>query len=547
MTWDAGDGYVLLFGGMLIGVHYATDSWTFQDGSWTNITSMVTGTPPPLLFPELAYDSTSMAVVLFGMLVNGPPAMVTWTYHNKVWTNISAIAGTAPSPRISFAFSPDTTDSGLLLFGGRSTNGSGALSDSWTFQADHWRNITPTAGWSFGIAITPTGADDPPDHGVLLYGGNLLNSTTVRAATYLFRSGNWQNLSSSVPVQPTSSLFPQAQYLPGLRSVVVYQPDFVTKSGGIGFYSSTIAYQADAWTNLTLLVGGPPSVGYQEATAALGGGAGILAFGGLSGTGLLTFTWVLSGAPQASANVSRTSVDDGGTVSFTGTASGGTSPYAYHWAFGDGSNSTVLSPSHAFSTPGLHTVTFTATDLLGRTASAVLGVEVNPSLTLAAAALPTPTTVGSTVSYIAQVTGGAAPYAYHWDLGDATTASSAAPHHTYTKAGNYTVSLNHTDALGTSTSATTTVEVKSASTAAPSNTSGSSGVSLTSGTGLYLLLGIIVLAAVVAALGVLLARRPRSPPGPPAPYLSGPGAPPPAAVANAPPPGGSQAPPPPSG
>ncbi|MCI4364094.1 MAG: PKD domain-containing protein [Thermoplasmata archaeon] len=534
MTWDAADGYVLLFGGLLISSAHPTDTWIFANGTWTNITGQVTGTPPALGFPVLAYDPTSTAVVLYGQLASGALTTVTWTYHNKVWTNVTASAGTEPSPRTNVAFTQDSTDSGLLLFGGRPAAASGILGDTWTFKANHWTNITATAGWSFGGVATPTASDDPPDHGVLMFGYNLLNSTTVRPATYLYTAGNWQNLTASIPVQPIVGLYPQSQYLPSLRSVVVYQPDFVTKAGGIAFSATTISFAGGAWTNLTLLVAGPPGgVGFLGTTAAIGGGAGILGFGGLLANGQYSsYTWILSGTPLVSANASRTVVDTGGTVSFTGSASGGATPLTLHWNFGDGSNSSVLSPSHAFVSPGLHLVTFTGTDLVGRAASASLAIEVNAALSSSVLALPNPSAVGSSVGMVAQVSGGTAPYSYHWALGDTTSATTASVTHAYSKPGNYTVTLNLTDALGGSVSSSATVTVKANATGNLGTTpvtSGGSSVSLTSGTGLYLLLGIVLLAAIVVALAVMLARRPKSPSGPAAAYAPGQGGVPPAA------------------
>src|SRR5215469_11689011 len=50
------------------------------------------------------------------------------------------------------------------------------------------------------------------------------------------------------------------------------------------------------------------------------------------------------------------------SVSFTGSASGGTASYSYSWAFGDGSTSTAQNPSHTYSTAGTYTATLTVTD-----------------------------------------------------------------------------------------------------------------------------------------------------------------------------------------
>jgi len=66
----------------------------------------------------------------------------------------------------------------------------------------------------------------------------------------------------------------------------------------------------------------------------------------------------LSAAIRASPSSSQV----GQTVSFTASATGGTSPYSYAISFGDGAIGTGRSPTHTYSAAGSYTVTLTATD-----------------------------------------------------------------------------------------------------------------------------------------------------------------------------------------
>jgi hypothetical protein len=55
---------------------------------------------------------------------------------------------------------------------------------------------------------------------------------------------------------------------------------------------------------------------------------------------------------------------------------------------------------------------------------------------------------GEEVVFVAEIIGGFAPYTYEWDFGDGNTSTKDIPSHTYSSAGDYTVSLTVTDDRG---------------------------------------------------------------------------------------------------
>ena len=149
----------------------------------------------------------------------------------------------------------------------------------------------------------------------------------------------------------------------------------------------------------------------------------------------------------------------GQTVSFTGSASGGTAPYNYAWNFGDSSTGSGSSASHVYQTAGVYTVVLTVTDAAGHVVSATNTVTVTLPLSASFTYSPSNPAPLTNIQFTATATGGTAPYNYSWDFGDGTTGTGAAATHSYLLPGTYTVTLTVVDANGLTTTASTTVTV----------------------------------------------------------------------------------------
>src|SRR3989454_1399407 len=67
----------------------------------------------------------------------------------------------------------------------------------------------------------------------------------------------------------------------------------------------------------------------------------------------------------------------GQSVTFTGTASGGSSPYMFNWTFGDGSSATGNPVTHVYSAGRSYAVTLTTSDSAGHTASVSNSITVS--------------------------------------------------------------------------------------------------------------------------------------------------------------------------
>lgn len=142
MTYDAHDGYDLLFGGSLAPNNGATrlfdDTWTYVGGNWTKLAPAFH--PSPRSCESLAYDAKSGYVLFFGGNNNTKAFNDTWTFSGGAWAKL-APAG-APSPRGCASMAWDAKDGYMVLFGGDSGGGV-LLSDTWTYARGHWTQLSP--------------------------------------------------------------------------------------------------------------------------------------------------------------------------------------------------------------------------------------------------------------------------------------------------------------------------------------------------------------------------------------------------------------------
>jgi PKD repeat protein len=175
--------------------------------------------------------------------------------------------------------------------------------------------------------------------------------------------------------------------------------------------------------------------------------------------------WVQGSTPlTAASSAAPTTGNAPLRVSFTGSATGGTAPYSYSWAFGDGTTSTAQNPSHTYNTAGTDTATLTVTDSSSpaktATSSATITVSaVGNPLVATASATPTSGQVPLTVTFAGTGTGGTPPYSYSWAFGDGTTSTAQNPSHTYNTAGTDTATLTVTDSSSPAKTATSSVTI----------------------------------------------------------------------------------------
>lgn len=184
MTFDAADGYLLMFGGENLTNFIFSDTWAFRGGLWWDpLASLSATSPDPRGGSAMAYDSEDGYVVLFGGTTGGltqAPA-TTWTYTGGAWTNITSTLSTQPVPGAAFGFVDDTFDGYMLLYGGFQSTPT-FENQTWEFLGGTWTQLSPAA--NPGPRGLTSMAFYPNDNVAVLYGGDNASGLTSGTWTY---------------------------------------------------------------------------------------------------------------------------------------------------------------------------------------------------------------------------------------------------------------------------------------------------------------------------------------------------------------------------
>ncbi|HEV2449873.1 MAG TPA: kelch repeat-containing protein, partial [Thermoplasmata archaeon] len=209
-VFDPADGYLVLHGGRNT-TQFFNDTWSYSGTGWSRITSTLT---PPAGYGTMTYDAKDGYVLLYGAAQGNLPSSpgggwsdltVTWKFLAGQWTNLTAnVTGTPPATIVA-AMAYDPVDGYALLFGGETA----AQADSscpfvagltWSYANGTWTNRTPGSsanvpGGAGGIATTAL-TYDPSLHALVLFGGEVDQGGACGpyGDTWEYAHGNWTNL-----------------------------------------------------------------------------------------------------------------------------------------------------------------------------------------------------------------------------------------------------------------------------------------------------------------------------------------------------------------
>jgi PKD repeat protein len=476
VAYDPIDGYLVLFGGDSNGI-FENDTWTYQNGTWADISATAGSAPSGRYGASLVYDPAAGYLLLVGGegACSGswsPWCNDTWSFVHGHWTEL----GEAPFPNYEGASAVyDSTDGYVLVeqWGdGRATGGT-----SWSYVNGTFTDVTlnltsglPTPAPGYW---DPTLSDDPGDGGVVLFGGVYLpnfygsNQENTSGSTWLYVGGNWTNLSGQLAIAPSSREGSASSYVPQLNAVLLF--------GGWALARDYSGYALNAVDDTWIFTGGNWSLQAAAPTPVPLGGArmawdtmvnGSVLFGGSTTGGFdVNQTWVWGSSPpisslQVSADPNTREV--GVPISFTASFHGGVPPLSYDWSFGDGFSSARPTPTHSYSVAGPELVRLWVNDSANHTSFAALNLSVLPTPTAVIHATQDPVDVGISLQFSAAVLGGQAPLSYSWLFGDGNTSHEPSPAHVFGSPGVYQVSVWANDSAGGSANATLTEVVNPA-------------------------------------------------------------------------------------
>ena len=283
-TYDASDGYLLLYEALVVTSGGGGATWSFVHGVWTNRTA-TTGPSPPI-FGEcsMAYDPTDGYAVLLGIDYLHPTLNQTWEYSAGTWHN----ATTSPSPggRSQWLLQWDPGTGSLLHLGGGPPPGTGATgsplcADFWAFSRGAW-SPRPEEG-PCEAAPGSMMAYDAADGELVEYSG-ALNGSCFGAPcdwTWSFNGTAWNGAAVS-PAPPLAQYsFPASAYDGGDQEVLLFGGLLASGAGAVRS-AQTWTFSGGAWHNETPAAtsSGGTAPGTLPLAEELGIVAGVLALSG---------------------------------------------------------------------------------------------------------------------------------------------------------------------------------------------------------------------------------------------------------------------------
>ncbi len=422
---------------------------------------------------------------------HGTGTPVSFQYSFDDFGNLRGRTVSSPSASLpNLTFTPDTSTNRLTSFTANSGTGSQTHTPVYGGGGTAPGNMTNDGVNALAydplnciVAVTPPGGGTP-----LAYhydaAGERVAVGNGAGVTYFFRAGSQVRLQENFPsvTNPSQSNAKAFLYIGG--HLATSEEGGVGGTGGAYSISGTVTLNGSGLSGVTVTAGSATGTtnssgaytisglanGTYTVTPVLSGytfspASASETVNGANVTGV-TFTATATTALAASASASPVSGRAPLTVVFTGSATGGTPPYTYAWAFGDGATGSGASATHTYTAAGTYTAALTVTDSANPQASAssaqTISVSAPSSLSVTASITPLSGSAPLNVTYSASASGGTAPYSYSWSFGDGGSSAASSGTYNYLAAGSYPASCTVTDGASHTASQSFTVTVMAA-------------------------------------------------------------------------------------
>ncbi|MFI5414460.1 MAG: kelch repeat-containing protein [Candidatus Lutacidiplasmatales archaeon] len=270
LAFDASDQVVVFWGNALC--RTAGDTWTYQNGTWTNVTSGAR--PPVAVGANIANDPSVLGLLYFGGCCANATGGWTWSYSAGTWSNRSGSLSAEPTADSYGAMSYDTVDRGVVLVEGPTASSSSTSYHTWFFNGSWFAEPTAPVPSTNG-RIAPGLADDPIDQYVVLVAS--WNGTVNRTGpSFHYVNGTWTK--GPLHAGLSESLYPALVFDPSTKVA----GDLLLEGAPGGANqgpSTTWVYQSGNWTNLSGASNGPGARADIAMTYDAADGY-VLAFGG---------------------------------------------------------------------------------------------------------------------------------------------------------------------------------------------------------------------------------------------------------------------------
>lgn len=218
MVYDSESDRIILFGGYVSGYGGSDETWAydFNSNTWTSMSPATR--PPALSSHNMAYDSESDRVILFGGLDKDRERRdETWAYdfNTNTWSKMTPTTG--PSPRAVHGMAYDSESDRIILFGGYT----GEYDDetwAYDFNNNTWTSMNPLTKPS--PRVTYTLAYDSASDRVILFGGATEDGRDDETWAYDYNTNTWTNLEPAT--RPASRYWHQMAYDSESERVVLF-------------------------------------------------------------------------------------------------------------------------------------------------------------------------------------------------------------------------------------------------------------------------------------------------------------------------------------